>query len=196
MFPVLMLAMLEAPLNQVIALDPASPQRLAALEHKPLKILVTPMQWSLVMSVDNQRLRLSTEGEAAITLSGAMHEFAQVALSNGDMAAGTLQVQGDVGAAQRWQQFFSELAPDYEEQLAKLVGDIPAHQMGKVIRSVQQGLALLLKNVSEASTEYLQEEGRFLVTKVELSHFLDDVDQLRARVDRILAKANQQGVRV
>lgn len=194
MLPVLLLAMLEAPVNRLIALDPLAPARLNALEGKPLAVELTGLNWRLLLSVDAGRLRFASEGQAAVTLSGRLVDFAQVASQGGDMAAGTLQVTGDVGAAQRWQRFFTELQPDFDEQLAQWIGDLPAHQLGQLFRQIGEALRQLLVQSQSASVEFLQEEGRWLVARAEMQQFLDEVDALRTRADTLLNQARKQGV--
>lgn len=194
MLPVLLLAMLEAPVNRLIALDPLAPPKLKALEGKPLAVELTGLQWRLLLSVDAGRLRFASEGQAAVALSGRLVDFAQVASQGGDMAAGTLQVTGDVGAAQRWQRFFTELQPDFDEQLAQWIGDLPAHQLGQLFRQIGEALRQLLLQSQSASVEFLQEEGRWLVARAEMQQFLDEVDALRARADTLLNQARKQGV--
>ena len=194
MLPVLMLAMLEAPVNRLIALDPLAPPKLSTLEGKPLAIELIGLNWRLLLSVDGGRLRFASEGLAAVTLSGRLVDFAQVASQGGDMAAGTLQVTGDVGAAQRWQRFFTELQPDFDEQLAQWIGDLPAHQLGQLFRQIGEALRQLLLQGQSASVEFLQEEGRWLVARAEMQQFLDEVDALRARADFLLNQARKQGV--
>ncbi|QGX40107.1 ubiquinone biosynthesis accessory factor UbiJ [Permianibacter aggregans] len=194
MLPVLLLAMLEAPVNRLIALDPLAPPKLKALEGKPLAVELTGLQWRLLLSVDAGCLRFASEGQAAVTLSGRLVDFAQVASQGGDMAAGTLQVTGDVGAAQRWQRFFTELQPDFDEQLAQWIGDLPAHQLGQLFRQIGEALRQLLLQSQSASVEFLQEEGRWLVARAEMQQFLDEVDALRARADTLLNQARKQGV--
>lgn len=194
MLPVLLLAMLEAPVNRLIALDPLAPPKLKALEGKPLAVELTGLQWRLLLSVDAGRLRFASEGQAAVALSGRLVDFAQVASQGGDMAAGTLQVTGDVGAAQRWQRFFTQLQPDFDEQLAQWIGDLPAHQLGQLFRQIGEALRQLLVQSQSASVEFLQEEGRWLVARAEMQQFLDEVDALRARADTLLNQARKQGV--
>lgn len=194
MLPVLLLAMLETPVNRLVALDPLAPPKLNALEGKPLAVEFIGLNWRLLLSVDAGRLRFASEGQAAVTLSGRMVDFAHVASQGGDMAAGTLQVTGDVGAAQRWQRFFTELQPDFDEQLAQWIGDLPAHQLGQLFRQVGEALRQLLTQGQSAAVEFLQEEGRWLVARAEMQQFLDEVDTVRARADTLLNQVRKQGV--
>ncbi|HEX4910051.1 MAG TPA: SCP2 sterol-binding domain-containing protein, partial [Permianibacter sp.] len=180
MLPLPMLQLLEPALNKVLALDPASTVRLPALTGKPLKVVLSPLNSSVTLKVDNNQLRFAGNDEpAAITLTGSLQDFLQAAANRGELAAGSLQVQGDVGAAQRWQQFFTDLQPDWEEELSKYLGDIAGPQLANVLRAVTAWLKQALLQFQQASVEYLQEESRMLVAPAELQAFLAEVDRLR-----------------
>ena len=197
MLPLPMLQLLEPALNKVLALDPASAVRLPALTGKPLKVVLSPLNSSITLKVDNNQLRFAGNDEpAAITLTGSMQDFLQAAANRGELAAGSLQVQGDVGAAQRWQQFFTDLQPDWEEELSKYLGDIAGPQLANVLRAVTAWLKQALTQFQQTGVEYLQEESRMLVAPAELQAFLSDVDRLRDDAERLLQKARLQGVKL
>ena len=197
MLPLPMLQLLEPALNKVLALDPASAVRLPALTGKPLKVVLSPLNSSITLKVDNNQLRFAGSDEpAAITLTGSLQDFLQAAANRGELAAGSLQVQGDVGAAQRWQQFFTDLQPDWEEELSRYLGDIAGPQLANVLRAVTAWLKQALLQFQQTSVEYLQEESRMLVAPAELQAFLAEVDRLRDDAERLLQKARMQGVKL
>lgn len=195
MLPLPMLQMLEPMLNKLLALDPASAGRLPLLHGKPLRIVLQPVASALTLAVVDGQLRfLATDAVAAITLTGSMQDFLQAASSRGELSAGSLQVQGDVGAAQRWQQFFTDLQPDWEEELSKYLGDIAGPQLAAVLRSISSWLQQALRQLQQTGVEYAQEEARLLVPPAELQQFLTEVDRLRDDAERLLQKARLQGL--
>lgn len=197
MLPMPMLQLLEPALNKVLALDPATAVRLPALAGKPLKVVLTPLNNSITLKVESDQLRFAGNDEpAAITLTGSLQDFLQAAANRGELAAGSLQVQGDVGAAQRWQQFFSDLQPDWEEELSKYLGDIAGPQLANLLRAVTTWLKQALSQLQQTSVEYLQEESRLLVAPAELQAFLAEVDRLRDDAERLLQKSRLQGVKL
>lgn len=197
MLPLPMLQLLEPALNKMLALDPATAVRLPALAGKPLKVVLTPLNSGITLKVDNHLLRFAGNDEpAAITLTGSLQDFLQAAANRGELAAGSLQVQGDVGAAQRWQQFFTDLQPDWEEELSKYLGDIAGPQLASLLRAFSGWLKQALAQVQQTGVEYLQEESRMLVAPAELQAFLAEVDRLRDDAERLLQKARLQGVKL
>ncbi len=195
MLPLPMLQLFEPALNKMLALDPATAIRLPTLAGKPLRLVLLLMNSSITLKVDGNQLRFAAADEpAAITLTGSLQDFLQAAANRGELSAGSLQVQGDVGAAQRWQQFFTDLQPDWEEELSKYLGDIAGPQLANVLRAVTAWLKQALSQLQQTGVEYLQEESRVLVAPAELQAFLSDVDRLRDDVERLLQKARLQGV--
>jgi ubiquinone biosynthesis protein UbiJ len=82
---------------------------------------------------------------------------------------------------------------DFEEGLSRVVGDVAAHQVGRVLRGVadwgEQAGHTLAQNVKE----YLQEETRDLVPRAELEAFNSDVTALERSVDELEARILKLG---
>ncbi len=195
MLPLPMLQLLEPTLNTVLALDPATASRLPALAGKPLRVQIQPFASTVTLTVIDGQLRFAGPDEvAAITLSGSLADFLQAAVNQGELSAGSLQVQGDVGAAQRWQQFFTDLQPDWEEQLARALGDVAGPQVARFLRSLAAWLRQAVQQLQRSGIDYLQEESRVLVAPAELQAFLAEVDRLRDDAERLLQKSRLQGL--
>jgi ubiquinone biosynthesis protein UbiJ len=75
-----------------------------------------------------------------------------------------------------------------EEGLSRWVGDIAAHQIGRVLRGAagwgEQAGETLAANVRE----YLQEESRDLVARAEMEAFSTSVNEARDRVEALTAR--------
>lgn len=101
---------------------------------------------------------------------------------------GAIHIEGDTSLGQAFQDLLKQVDFDWEEQVSKLIGDVVAHQLGNGVRGMQrlfqQGSETLARDLSE----YLQEEARLLPTRVEIAHFLDQVDTLRLDLDRLEAR--------
>jgi ubiquinone biosynthesis protein UbiJ len=80
------------------------------------------------------------------------------------------------------------LRPDVEEELAQLVGDVPAHTLGRFARGVfgwsEKAASTTVRNVAE----YLAHEKQHLVPRAEGDQLLKGVDTLREDVDRLEAR--------
>lgn len=188
-----MVAGLEAAINQYLQLDPDTLTRMAELEGR-----VIAMQWrgtelTLYFLPGAQGLQLLTQyqGEPDTLLRGSPLALAELSLSQDKenaLFSGAVEISGDTDTGQRFQDILEAMDIDWEEHLSHLIGDLAAHQTGKLARDAgryaQQSAATLTQDMSE----YLKEESRLLPARIQVDNFLTEVDQLRMDVDRLEAR--------
>jgi ubiquinone biosynthesis protein UbiJ len=101
---------------------------------------------------------------------------------------GDVRIDGDAELAQKFRELALLLRPDLEEELSLVLGDVPAHQLGRFARAAlgwtQKAATTTVRNVAE----YLGHERRDLVPRSEADQFLQGVDTLREDVDRLAAR--------
>jgi ubiquinone biosynthesis protein UbiJ len=108
----------------------------------------------------------------------------------------SVQIRGDAEIANLYRELFAAARPDLEEELSRWVGDMPARHLSQLAKSVRTWARRARRTAGENITEYLQEEGRDLVTKTEMEEFLRGVDGVRDGVDRIEARLRGMEQRV
>ena len=99
-----------------------------------------------------------------------------------------VSLSGDIELSQTLQALLANLDIDWEGKLAKVVGDIAAHQIGQQARILQRwgksASQTLLLNIEE----YLHEESRDLPPRAELEHFYRNIETLTLTTDRLAAR--------
>jgi ubiquinone biosynthesis protein UbiJ len=100
----------------------------------------------------------------------------------------SVQIRGDAEIASLYRDLFAAARPDLEEELSRWVGDMPARHLSLLAKSVRTWARRARRTAGENIAEYLQEEGRDLVTKTEMEEFLRGVDGVRESIDRIEAR--------
>jgi ubiquinone biosynthesis accessory factor UbiJ len=100
----------------------------------------------------------------------------------------SVQVRGDAEIANSYRELIEAARPDLEEELSRWIGDLPARRLGQIARSVRTWARRARRTAGENIAEYLQEEGRDLITRPELEEFLRGVESAREAVDRIEAR--------
>jgi ubiquinone biosynthesis protein UbiJ len=129
--------------------------------------------------------RLFTEG-AARTAGGAA---APRAAARGAAArSAAARVSGDAEIAGRYRELFALAHPDHEEELARLIGDLPARRLSLAAQGTIGWLGKFGRTIRENIAEYLQEESRDLVSRPEVEEFIQGVDRLRETADRVEAR--------
>jgi len=99
-----------------------------------------------------------------------------------------VQIKGDAEIADRYRELFVLARPDFEEELSRWVGDLPARHLSQLAKGLRSWASRARRTAGENIAEYLQEEGRDLVTKTEMEEFLRGVDGARETLDRIEAR--------
>jgi ubiquinone biosynthesis protein UbiJ len=185
---------LERAINALIDLDPDTTSALAALQGKTVRIELdgTPITLTMVVA-ETGRLQLVGEldGEPDATLGGSPFDLLRARDTNkgiDELFAGRVRLGGDNAVAQRFSRALGGLDIDWEEQLAGLVGDIPAHELGRAARAWRDETARLRSRGRETLSDYLTEESRVLPHRFEVEGFLSDVDELRDDVERLEAR--------
>jgi ubiquinone biosynthesis protein UbiJ len=104
------------------------------------------------------------------------------------LRAGTLRLSGDPALARDFQRLLSLARPDWEEELARQVGDVVAHQLGNLARGTLSWLQRAADTLTRDAGEFLKEESRDLPSRPEVEAFLDEVDRVAADLGRVEAR--------
>jgi ubiquinone biosynthesis accessory factor UbiJ len=137
-------------------------------------------------------------GEPNAVISGSPPALLQMLRSAGATAdsRSSVQIRGDAEIANLYRQLFAAARPDLEEELSRWVGDMPARHLSQLAKSVRSWARRARRTAGENIAEYLQEEGRDLISKTELDEFLAGVDQVREAADRIEARLKNIETRI
>lgn len=187
------LAALEALVNRYLALDREGSRRLAALQGRVFLIEVAGFETRLYLIPGADRIQLfgGYAGAPDCILRGSPAALARLGLSRrreGQLFGGEVQIQGDTHLAQDLGELLGGIEVDWEEQLARLVGDPAAHQVGSGVRAAGRWGRRSADTLMQDVREYLQEEGRLVPSRYEVEAFLDRVDVLRDDVERLEAR--------
>ena len=96
-----------------------------------------------------------------------------------------IKIEGDTHLATELAKVFSHIRWDYEDDLSKLVGDVPANKIGELSRSAVNIAKKTTMNLADMLSEYWQEEKPLIAKKRHVEHFNGEVDTLRADVERL-----------
>ncbi|HLZ97674.1 MAG TPA: hypothetical protein VKP66_06960 [Steroidobacteraceae bacterium] len=133
---------------------------------------------------------------ADATISGSPLSLLRLAGASGggDMrrgagtARGGAAVSGDAEIANSYRELFALARPDFEEELSRLIGDVPARGLSRFASKAVEWAHRARRTAGENIAEYLQEESRDLVNQTELDEFLQGVDRVRETADRVDAR--------
>lgn len=188
---------LEAGLNRVVALDADTHARLAELDGHALTIDFKGTLPSMRLTVERGRLRVGPALDATGTAlrvaatPGALLSMAMARRSDAVLAPGRVEISGDAELARRLERIASRFEPDFDEAFARVFGDVLGMQIARGVRAALAWTRGSARSLARDVAEYLVEESRDLVARAELDVFLDDVDSLRERGDRLAARVRR-----
>jgi ubiquinone biosynthesis protein UbiJ len=186
------LASAEAVLNRNIAASSKAQVLVRRLEGSSLQVDVDGItRVRAACRGGRAALLAGDDSPADAVISGSLPALLQMFKAGAPAAAqarSAVQIRGDAEIANLYRDLFAAARPDLEEELSRWVGDLPARHLSQLAKSVRTWARRARRTAGENIAEYLQEEGRDLVTKTELEEFLRGVDGVRDSVDRIEAR--------
>lgn len=192
----LLLAGLERTLNALISRDPAAPSRLAALAGQRLLVRLERPPLALAIHFHDQGLDLLLPRDpveadyAAVVELDAETAGAILAGESVErlMFQGRLAVRGRIHLLEATRDLLLDLDLDWEGELARWLGDLPAHSLAEGLRRVGRwGLRTREELVADVS-EYVFEEARLLPGRHQLAVLRDHLTELEMTADRLEAR--------
>jgi ubiquinone biosynthesis protein UbiJ len=104
---------------------------------------------------------------------------------------GSIEIQGDSHVASVFNKVLSEIEIDWQDVISKYTGDVLAYQIASGAKTFASIMHRLGENMRLDVRDYLQDDLQVAVTKSEVEHFIQEVDDTRARVDRLEARLNK-----
>lgn len=191
----MILDQLVALLNRNVAMSTRAQELAARLEGRSLALRVEGLPLSFTASIRSGQVALATgtEAPADATVSGTPITLLSLVAAEARtrLSSTPVTVAGDAEVAEGFQDLLRAARPEFEEELSRHIGDVAAHQVGNLVRSAADWGRKTASTFAANVGEYLQEEGRDLVTRTEMDEFLHDVDELREAADRLEARVSQ-----
>jgi ubiquinone biosynthesis protein UbiJ len=187
------LASVEALLNRSIGQSMRATAAARRLNNTSMQIDIEGV-YALRAAVSAEKLALMAggESEADAVISGSPWALLEL-LAGGVNSTGApnaegraaTRIRGDAEIANRYRELFALARPDFEEELSRMTGDVPARRLSQFAKAAFSWVRKSGRTAGENIAEYLQEESRDLVNRAELEEFLLGVDQSREMADRI-----------
>jgi len=181
----------ERVLNAVLRLDPEWRECLAPLAGRTLLVEVEPRGPGIAAHFAPDRVALRVPGTlpADVSVRGPLPVL--LAAARGDGLPSGLHVAGDLGVLQLVRRQLGRIDIDWEELLARRLGDVAGRQSARALRSGVALGARVGSTIVRDVVEYLSEEAGVLTPGWPVERFCDDIDRLRDDVDRLAARVDR-----
>lgn len=178
-------------INHLLGQSPWALLRLKTQARKVVEIACPPL-WGGVFFIDEAGYlhEAAPEEEKALRLTlkpAALSSW----LSSGTIDKEALHLAGDAELAQTLDFLLHHLRWDYEDDLARLIGDWPAYRLTRLARAGFTEGRRVAENLGSNALEYLRDESGFLPSQAEMAAFSADMARLRdgiARAEKRLAR--------
>lgn len=197
--PTLLLAGIERSLNALLARDLAAPERLARLAGCRVLLRLERPSLALLLSFHSQGIDLLRQNEPDESVADTVIELDSETLGElfgGEslerlMFRGKLAVRGRVHLLEEIRELFFGLEIDWEAELARWLGDIPAHSLAEGIRRLAQWGLRTQGEMRADIAEYIFEEARLLTGKSQFEVLRDHLTELGISADRLEARLHR-----
>ena len=187
----------EENLNRWIAQSSAAQDEMAALEGRSMCVEIEKTNWTITLSILDQRVRLADSAAAAdadICIRAGLFELLELlrARSVAQLSGGEIQFRGSLRVAEQFSGMLRLARPQLEDELAGWIGGLPARVVSQAGGAALGWSAQASAAVARDTVDYLQCESRTLPLPHEVADFLiaverlrDDVDRLEQRIERV-----------
>jgi len=181
-----------AALNHVLRSAPLALERLRKHAGRTIAFHVGPVSLAFT---------LQTTGEVTAALAGAKRDldvrispFLVPRLAAKEEAAyREMEMVGDMELAQEISFIARHLTWDAEEDLARVIGDIPAHRLASGARALRDWGRDATLRVGQGAAEYWTEEQPLVASRVKIESFVRGVADLRDAVERLEKRIDNLG---
>ncbi len=197
--PTLLLAGCERTLNALLARDPAAPSRLAAMAGSRLLVRLEQPHLELVIHYHHAGLDLmrgdgidETDVDAVVELTPeTLSKWISGASVEKLMFDGKLAVRGRIYLLEATRDLLFDLDLDWESELARWLGDIPAHSLAEGLRRAARWGLRAKDELMQDVSEYVFEEARLLPGRQQRNVLREHLTELEVATDRLEARFNR-----
>lgn len=185
---------LETALNHTLSLDPDTQQRLTALNGRSGQLHLRGPEIALAVTVEDVRLKVGPpQDDSQLRVAATPGSLLAMMFRRDDdgIAPGKVEIAGDAELARRLEKLASKFAPDFEEAFARTFGDVLGVPLAKAVRKGLAHARETAMHLTEDSADWLRDEARVALAPGEVEGFLDGVDHLRERSERLESRVQR-----
>ena len=192
-FPLPLLTALEGAINRVLTLDPHSLAAVCELQGQVIELQLEGLNTRFFMLILEDSVELSRfhDETADSTISGSPMALLSMLKNPDALFEGSVTITGNMSNVRKLKSVMDNLDVDWEERVASVVGDTPAHQLFRLMGGVQRTVQSGVEGFTRQGSDYLKNRSDLAVSEEEIEGFCASVDDLRSQTDRLEARLAQ-----
>lgn len=182
----------EKAINQALAFDPATRQRLSALSES-MAVVCTQPKLTLYVTSGQEGLSISrAEQPVATTLTGTGVALWSLATAKEKNVAGSgVQVSGNLEVLQRWQAILSDIDVDWQGLVSHYTNDFIGQAATQAINKLAAFTQTTHNDMLASAQHYFSDERRWVPHPNELDHFYSEIKATALACERLEAKLRE-----
>ena len=162
---------------------------LSEINNKKIKINLKDINYSTILHIsDNTIIILDEEGNFDVELITTPATLALFILSKGsDKFSSKIIINGDIDTANKFNNFLSS-SEKIKEILIHLIGKEKTKYIEKGIKSIASFFNDIFTSSTSDLVDFLTDDLTVLPSKSDVNQFLDEVDNLKSRTDKLYQK--------
>ena len=159
------------------------------IDNKKVKIHFTKINLELFLEVkENSFILLESTKNFDVEFIASPLDFFMYIISKGsDKFSDRIKINGDVNTANKINDFLYK-SEKFRLIISNLVGSEKAEKIENIYVRLRTDINNLFENATNDLSDFILEDITLLPTKDNINQFLDDVDNLRSRTDKLLKK--------
>tara|TARA_B100000945_G_C20365572_1_gene589411 strand:- start:236 stop:811 length:576 start_codon:yes stop_codon:yes gene_type:complete len=159
------------------------------IDGKKIKINITDIEQCAFIRIEGQKIILiGNLSDFDVEISSSFVNFAFFLVSRGsDTYSSKINISGDIETANKFNEILSK-SSELRELVSNYIGGENFAKIESIFSSISSKLSELMGNKQEDIRDYLMYDLRILPSKSEVEKFLDEVDEVKSRTEKLLKK--------
>ena len=159
------------------------------INGKKIKINITDIELCMFISIEDQKIILTKKlDKVDVEISSSFINFVLFLLSRGsDAYSSKINISGDIETANKFNEILSK-SSELRELVSNYIGGENFARIESIFSNVSSKLSEFMENKQKDMRDYLIHDLRILPSKNEVEKFLDEVDEVKSRTEKLIKK--------
>ena len=164
---------------------------LGEIDGKKIKLNIYDIDQCIFIRIEEQKIILMDSlDDVDVEISSSFINFTFFLLSRGaDTYSSKIIISGDIETANKFNEILSK-SSELRELVSNYIGGENFAKIESIISSITSKLTEFMGNKQKNMRDYLIHDLRLLPSKNEVEKFLDEVDEVKSRTERLMKKLN------